>query len=277
MPSAPDSITSSRLRDTFTKLSDANEAAFVAYLAAGHPNAEKTVEIVLALEEAGADVIELGIPFSDPLADGVVNQIAAEKALAAGTTTRGVLDMIRAIREKSEIPLVLFTYLNPVYTYGFEDFHRDAAAAGADGILCLDLPPDEAAKNVELAQSKGLSPIRLIAPTTPEERFEEVCATADGFIYYVSREGVTGVQESLAEGLDEQVAVLKKHTDVPVCVGFGISKPEQAAQVAKSADGVVVGSAIVRTVIDNADADNLAQIVHDFAKPLIDAAKSARA
>lgn len=276
MPSAPDSITSSRLSDTFTKLSDANQAAFVAYLAAGHPNAEKTVEIVLALEEAGADVIELGIPFSDPLADGVVNQIAAEQALAAGTTTRGVLDIIRAIREKSQIPLVLFTYLNPVYTYGFEDFHRDAAAAGADGILCLDLPPDEAAVNAELAKTEGLCPIRLIAPTTPEERFEDVCKTADGFIYYVSREGVTGVQESLAEGLDQQVAVLKKHTDVPVCVGFGISKPEQAAQVAKSADGVVVGSAIVRTVIDNKDADDVAQIVHDFTKPLIDAAKSAR-
>lgn len=275
-PSSVTKSTNNRLGATFARLADANQAAFVAYMAAGHPSAKKTVEIVLALEEAGADVVELGIPFSDPLADGVVNQIAAEQALKAGTTTRGVLDMIRAIREKSEIPLVLFTYLNPVYTYGFEKFHRDAAAAGADGILCLDLPPDEAARNSELAETEGLCPIRLIAPTTPEDRFEDVCKSADGFIYYVSREGVTGVQESLAEGLDDQVAVLKKHTNVPVCVGFGISKPDQAAQVAKAADGVVVGSAIVRTIIDHADSDNVATIVRDFTKPLVDAAKAAR-
>ena len=269
--------TNSRLASTFNDLAARNEAAFVAYLAAGHPSPERTADLVVALADAGADVVELGVPFSDPLADGVVNQLAAEAALKAGTTIQHVLEIIRKIRERSEVPLVLFTYLNPVYTYGFEKFHRDAAAAGADGILTLDLPADEAQKNTELASAEGLAPIRLIAPTTPESRFDSICSQADGFIYYVSREGVTGVQESLSEGIDDQVAAIKKHTDLPICVGFGISKPEQAAQVAKAADGVVVGSAIVRTILDNADDPNLPTILRDFTAPLVAATKSARA
>jgi tryptophan synthase alpha chain len=184
--------------------------------------------------------------------------------------------MIERIRQVSDIPLVLFTYLNPVYTYGYEAFHRDAAAAGADGILPLDLPPDEASQNRELLNHSGLQQIRLIAPTTPPERVPVITAQAEGFIYYVSREGVTGVQDSLAVDLDKQVAAIKLHTSVPVCVGFGIHKPEQAASVARAADGVVIGSAIVRAIEQNQSAADLPARLHAFAAPLAAAIRAAR-
>lgn len=266
----------SRIDTTFARARAENRAAFVAYLCAGDPNLESTPALVAALEAAGADIIELGLPFSDPLADGVVNQLAADRALRAGATTRGVLRMIERIRSVSEIPLVLFTYLNPVYTYGYEAFHRDAASAGADGILPLDLPPDEALQNRELLKHEGLQQIRLIAPTTPADRVPAITARAEGFIYYVSREGVTGVQNDLAVDLDKQVAAIKQHTSVPVAVGFGIHKPEQAASVARAADGVVIGSAIVRTVEANQSAPDLPDKLHAFAAPLAKAIRSAR-
>ncbi len=267
----------SRIDSTFSRLAGENRAAFVAYLCAGDPTLEATPELVAALEAAGADIIELGLPFSDPLADGVVNQMAADRALKAGATTAGVLRMIEAIRRRSEIPLVLFTYLNPVYTYGFERFHRDAAAAGADAILALDLPPDEAARNAELARHEGLQQIRLVAPTTPQERLPLVVSGAEGFIYLVSREGVTGVQDALADNIGDQVALVKQHTDVPVCVGFGIHKEEQAAAVARAADGVVVGSALVRLVEKHRAEKDMPKRLHDFAAPLVRAAHEARA
>lgn len=267
----------SRIDTTFARLREENRAGFIAYLAAGDPSLDATPALVAALEAAGADIIELGLPFSDPLADGVVNQLAADRALKAGATTRGVLEMIQRIRQVSQIPLVLFTYLNPVYAYGFEKFHHDAAAAGADGILALDLPPDEAACNKELLGHAGLQQIRLIAPTTPIDRIPVITAQAEGFIYYVSREGVTGVQDSLAVDLDKQVAAIKAHTNVPVCVGFGIHKPEQAASVARAADGVIVGSAIVRTIGQNQHAADLPDRLRSFAQPLAAAIHSARA
>ena len=266
----------SRIDTTFARARTENRAAFVAYLCAGDPDLESTPALVAALESAGADVIELGLPFSDPLADGVVNQMAADRALKAGATTRGVLRMIERIRKTSDIPLVLFTYLNPVYTYGFESFHRDAASAGADGILSLDLPPDEADRNREFLNHTGLQQIRLIAPTTPPERVPVITARAEGFIYYVSREGVTGVQNDLAVDLDRQVAAIKEHTSVPVAVGFGIHQPAQAASVAKAADGVVIGSAIVRVIEANQEAKDLPSRLHAFAAPLAEAIRTAR-
>jgi tryptophan synthase alpha chain len=217
----------------------------------------------------------LGLPFSDPLADGIVNQLAAQRALDGGTTTAGVLDLVRRLRVRSQIPIVLFTYLNPVYTYGFERFHADAAAAGADGVLLLDLPPDEAAANAELTGTHGLRQIRLVAPTTPPERMKQIGASAEGFVYYVSREGVTGEQTSLATNIAENVAHIKAGSGVPVCVGFGISTPDQAAAVAQSADGVVVGSAIVKTIAAHGASPNLAQLVADFVRPLVEATKAA--
>ncbi|HRQ89171.1 MAG TPA: tryptophan synthase subunit alpha, partial [Bacteroidia bacterium] len=237
-----------RIDQRFAALRETGKPAFVAYVAAGDPDLDRCLDILSALEQAGADIIELGVPFSDPMADGIVNQMAAHRALEAGATTRGVLDLVRRFRETSHTPVVLFTYLNPVYAYGFAKFHADAAAAGADGILLLDLPPDEAGHNAELTDGGELRHIRLIAPTTPAERIPQLAAAAEGFVYYVSREGVTGAQTSLAEGIAENVATIKAHTSVPVVVGFGISTPEQAAAVGRASDGVVVGSAIVREI-----------------------------
>ena len=263
-----------RLDNAFSRLREKGQRAFVAYVCAGDPDLERSVDIVLALERAGVDVVELGVPFSDPLADGVVNQMAADRALRAGASTAGVLEMIRRLRQQSQIPLVLFTYLNPVYTYGYQRFHQDAAAAGADGVLVLDLPPDEADENAELRPAPELKHIQLVAPTSSAERIETIAKRAEGFVYYVSRLGVTGAQASVAEGIAEQVARIREATTVPVCVGFGVANPEQAAEVATKADGVVVGSAIVRLIERNGDATDLADQVEAFVKPLVQAVKA---
>lgn len=261
-----------RLAQTFSALRQANQKAFIAYVAAGDPEFGKSLEIMAALAAAGADIIELGLPFSDPLADGIVNQMAADRALKSGMTTAKSLDLVREFRKSHETPIVLFTYLNPVFTYGYEKFHRDAEAAGVDGILLLDLPPDEAAKNPDLAAGTGLKHIRLIAPTSPAERVALLAASAEGFIYALSRTGVTGAHGAPSANIAAQVAAIKQHASVPVCVGFGISTPEQAAEVARAADGVIVGSAIVKQVELHPDAP--AAAVRDFTMPLIRAVKA---
>lgn len=261
-----------RLSTTFTNLRNQGKKAFVAYIAAGDPDFEKSLEAMKTLADIGADVIELGLPFSDPLADGIVNQMAADRALKAGMTTARVLDLIRAFRTTHDTAIVLFTYLNPVFTYGFERFHHDAAAAGADGILLLDLPPDEAAQHADLAASSGLSQIRLIAPTTPPERLAMLARSSKGFIYALSRTGVTGAHGGPSANVAETVARIREHTDTPVCVGFGISNAEQAAMVASMADGVIVGSALVKQV--ELHPDSPAQAIREFATPLITATKN---
>jgi tryptophan synthase alpha chain len=271
----PAPVNSQRIAQRFQKLAAAGQKGFIAYITAGDPSAEATLEILHALEEAGTDVIELGIPFSDPLADGPTIQAASGRALAAGMTVRRALELVRKFRATSEVPLVLFTYLNPIYVYGFERFLTDAAAAGADGLLILDLPPDEADQNAELVFAGGLDPIRLIAPTTPPARMAKIAATGKGFVYYVSREGVTGEQTSLSDTIASQVAEIRRHTPLPVAVGFGISSPEQSAAVAKNSDAVVVGSAIVRRIAENAASADLAQQVANFVRPLVQAAHSA--
>lgn len=259
-----------RLDNTFASLKANARKAFIAYIAAGDPSFELCLEIMHALVEAGVDIIELGLPFSDPLADGIVNQMAAERALKAGMTSSRSLDLIRAFREKdNETPIVLFTYLNPIFNYGFAKFQLDAVNAGADGILLLDLPPDEADLSDELSENHGLSHIRLIAPSTPPERVKLLAEKAEGFIYALSRSGVTGGHSAPSEMIPAQVAAIKAHTNVPVCVGFGISNPEQAALVAKSADGVIVGSAIVKRVELNLATP--AKAVADFVRPLVEA------
>ncbi len=259
-----------RLDDTFATLKKQNQKAFIAYVAAGDPSFDLSLEIMHTLADIGADVIELGLPFSDPLADGIVNQMAADRALKSGMNTARTLELIKAFRENNDkTPIVLFAYLNPIFTYGFSRFQKDAVAAGADGILLLDLPPDEAELSSELSENKALSHIRLIAPSTPPERVKMLAEKAEGFIYALSRSGVTGGHSAPAATIPAQVAGIKQYTNVPVCVGFGISNPEQAALVAKSADGVIVGSAIVKRIEENLD--NPAQAVRDFAKPLIDA------
>jgi len=257
-----------RLAETFASLKSAHRKAFIAYVAAGDPTFDLSLEIMHALANVGADVIELGLPFSDPLADGIVNQMAADRALKAGMTTARALELIRVFRENNDkTPIVIFTYLNPIFTYGFAKFQLDAVNAGADGILLLDLPPDEAELSEELAENHGLSHIRLIAPSTPPERVKLLAEKAEGFIYALSRTGVTGGHSAPAETIPAQVAAIKAHTDVPVCVGFGISTAEQAAMVAKASDGIIVGSAIVKQVELNQQ--NPAKAVADFTRPLI--------
>jgi tryptophan synthase alpha chain len=256
-----------RIDQCFAALGPRNEKAFIAYICAGDPSLSRTVDLALALEKSGVDILELGVPFSDPLADGVVNQLAAQRALAAGATVPGVLDCVRQIRRRSHIPIVLYTYLNPIFQFGFDRFHREADDAGVDGLLLLDLPPEED------QPSEGPFHIRLIAPTTPPERIAEICARAAGFVYYVSREGVTGVQSSVASSLSERVSEIRRSTKLPVAVGFGISTAEQAAEVAQVADGVVVGSAIVQQISEQAASPDLAPRIEEFVRPLVAAVK----
>jgi len=280
---------SERIERLFVRCRDENRAGFIPYICAGDPNFARTVEIALALERSGADLLELGLPFSDPLADGIVNQLAAQRALEAGATAHGVLDCVREIRRASEIPIVLYTYLNPIFRFGIEKFNQAAADAGVDGLLILDLPPEEDANAQKL---DGLKPsslrnendsnaakivrVRLIAPTTPPERIALIAQAARGFIYYVSREGVTGARDSVAQALEEKLALIRQHTDLPVAVGFGISNPEQAATVARVADAVVVGSAIVDLIGKVGDADVLADRVAKFVTPIVSAISSSR-
>ena len=256
-----------RIDQCFRALREQNEKAFIAYICAGDPNLPRTVDLALALEKAGVDILELGVPFSDPLADGLVNQLAAQRALEAGATVPGVLDCIRKIRQRSQIPIVLYTYLNPIFQFGFDRFHREAADAGVDGLLLLDLPPEED------QPSEGPLHIRLIAPTTPPDRIEQICARAAGFIYYVSREGVTGEQSSVASSLGDHIEEIRRHTKLPIAVGFGISTAEQAREVARVADAVVVGSAIVKRIADSGSAADLAARIAEFVSPLARAVK----
>jgi tryptophan synthase alpha chain len=263
-----------RLDDLFARLKVMGRPAMIAYITGGDPTLAATAKVAISLEKAGVDILELGVPFSDPLADGATIQMASGRALAAGASVPGIIDLIREIRKTSQIPIVLFAYLNPIYVYGFDRFQTDAAAAGADGLLLLDLPPQEAARNIELSGEKGLlrlKSIRLIAPTTPPDRLKEITDTAEGFIYYVSREGVTGEQSSLSTDIAERVAAIRALTEVPVAVGFGISNPEQAATVAGLADGVVVGSAIVRKIGEYGDIPELADKIADFVRPIAEA------
>jgi tryptophan synthase alpha chain len=262
-----------RIDRTFETLRTRSQSALIAYIAAGDPDMETTERIVLSFEKAGVDLIELGLPFSDPLADGIVNQMAASRALAAGATTAKVLDLIRSIRRQSEIPIVLYTYLNPIYRYGFGKFMADAEEAGVDGLLILDLPPDEAESNPDFTTASPLKRIRLIAPTTPEERIAKLTQGASGFIYYVSREGVTGERTDVAASLPERVSAIRATTALPIAVGFGISTPEQVRSVALVADAVVVGSAIVKRIGEWARDPDLVEKLHAFVAPLAAAAK----
>ncbi len=260
-----------RIDRCFADLRTRGEKAFIAYICAGDPTLARTVELARALQAAGTDILELGVPFSDPLADGIVNQLAAQRALEAGATVRGVLDCVREIRRESEMPIVLYTYLNPIVQFGLGDFYREAEAAGVDGLLILDLPPDE---DVE-QRTDAVAHIRLVAPTTPRKRLEQICARGEGFIYYVSREGVTGAQTSVASSLGERVAEIRECTDLPVAVGFGVSDPAQVAEVARHADAVVVGSAIVHQIANAGDDPDLPGKIRAFVEPLALATKRA--
>lgn len=256
-----------RIDAKFQALRKAKRKGFIAYICAGDPNLKATAQLAREFERAGVDVLELGVPFSDPLADGVVNQLAAERALHAGTTLRGVLKMVAALRKSGfQTPVVFYVYFNVVYHYGVKRFAKDAAAAGVDGVLALDLPPEEAGKYEKAIKPTGLHPIYLIAPTTPEARVKQIARHASGFIYYVSREGVTGMQQKVAATIRQHIAMIRRHSRLPVTVGFGISTPQQARAVANSADAVVVGSAIVNQIGKGKSARQVARFVRSMVK-----------
>ena len=263
-----------RIDARFQDLKKQGKKAFIPYITAGDPTLDRTMDIVLSLEKAGVDVIELGVPFSDPVADGVVNQEAAMRALEHNTSLRDILGMVKRLREKTQIPLVLFTYFNPVCAYGIEAFAPACAEAGVDGVLCVDLPPDEAEDYKKLMDENGIATIFLLAPTSTKERIELIAKSSTGFVYYVSRTGVTGEQAEIESSVEDMVGKIKQHTDKPVAVGFGISKPEHAIDVAGFADGVIVGSAIVRMIGALGDSPETPEKVGAFVKSLVDATKS---
>lgn len=242
-----------RIAASFQKAREAGRAAFVPYLCAGDPDFETSLAACRAVIENGADILEIGVPFSDPLADGLTNQLAAQRALLGGMTQERVFQLVERIRQFSDLPIVLYTYYNLVFSIGETEYAQRAKAAGVDGLLTLDLPPEEAGTLIDACDNEGLANIFIIAPTTPEARIQLICKHASGFLYYVSRTGVTGERERLADGLKEAVERIKRHATTPVVVGFGISKPEQVTEVGTIADGVVVGSAIVNCIRDHAD------------------------
>ena len=244
-----------RIGERFAKRRAEGEPAFVAFLTAGDPSLDRTVEAAVQLDQAGADVLELGVPFSDPLADGPVIQRASERALARGVTLAGVLDSVRRIRARSDLPLLLFSYYNPLLQYGLERLAREAKAAGVDGAPVTDLPPEEAEEWIAAARAVDLDTVFLAAPTSPPERLRRVAEASRGFVYAVSRTGVTGERQALSHDARPLVERLRALTDVPVALGFGLSTPEQVREAAAVADGVVVGSALVRFLEEHPEGD----------------------
>jgi tryptophan synthase alpha chain len=260
-----------RIAEGFARLKRAGKKGFIVYIGAGDPNLEATRELALAFDKAGVHVLELGVPFSDPLADGLVNQLAAQRGLESGTTPPKVLATVAAIRKSSEIPIILYIYYNLIHRVGLESFIRDAAKAGVDGLLVLDLPPEESVNYEALMRKAGLCHIYLVAPTTPEDRIEFIVKRGSGFIYCISREGVTGMQKQVASNVAQQVAKIRAHTKLPIAVGFGISTPEQARAVATAADAVVVGSAVVNQIALHGKSPDLVINVIKFTKSIAQA------
>ncbi len=265
-----------RIEQRFARLKAEGRKGFVAYIGAGDPHLEATRQLAVAFDHAGVDVLELGVPFSDPLADGVVNQLAAQRGLESGTTPPKLLETVAAIRRESQIPLVLYVYFNLLHRIGVERFIQEAAHAGVDGLLVLDLPPEESENYEHLMAAAGLCPIYLVAPTTPEERIALIVPRGRGFIYYISREGVTGMQTKVAANIDAMTARIRQHTPLPIAIGFGVSNPEQARLVAASAEAVVVGSAIVNQIAQFGKSSDLVPTVAAFVRTLVDAVKQTK-
>ncbi|WP_353570214.1 tryptophan synthase subunit alpha [Candidatus Albibeggiatoa sp. nov. BB20] len=257
-----------RITDCFDRLKQQNSTALIPFITAGDPQPEFTVPFMHALVSAGADIIELGIPFSDPMADGPVIQKASERALAAGTHLKDVLEMVKTFRQQdSDTPVVLMGYLNPIEMMGYEAFAQAAHAAGVDGILSVDLPPEEAEEPLKIFKKYQLDPIFLLAPTSDDERIQKVAHYASGYLYSVSLKGVTGSANLDVNAVSEKMQQIRQHTDIPIGVGFGIKDPETAAQVAKVSDAVIVGSALVKR-IETLPHGELLESMSDFVKSL---------
>lgn len=250
-----------RMEETFKRLKNNNEKALVGFITAGDPDMETSVSIISAMCENGADILELGVPFSDPTADGPVIQRSSGRALKAGMNLGSVIEMTRKIRQNTDVPIILFSYYNPIMAYGIDRFHTDAVDAGADGVLVVDLPPEESEELTGNWTGNDLCLIRLVAPTTPPGRMEMIARDAAGFLYMVSMTGVTGSGGLDITQIGECVEMLKKSASVPICVGFGISTPSDVAAVSAVADGVVIGSAFERTIEENLDNPDLPSII----------------
>ena len=263
----------SAIDDVFARCAKEGRAAFIPFLMAGDPDLAATESFLEALTAGGADIIELGVPFSDPIADGPINQRAAIRALASGTKLSNILEMVARHRDRLGVPIVLFTYFNPIHARGIEHFAEQAGSSGVDGVLCVDLPPEEGERElVPALREQGVDTIFLLAPTSTRERVNRVERVSSGFVYYVSRTGVTGEQTALPSDLVREVKRLRKRLDQPLAVGFGISTAAQVAAVGEMADGVVVGSALVRLIEENQGSRDLASLLenktHELSAPL---------
>jgi len=256
----------SRLSEVFERLRLNGRGGLVTYLTAGDPDADHSTALLLAVARAGADVLEVGVPFSDPLADGPVIQRASERALAGGMSLRGALEIVRRVRTEADTPIVLFTYANPVIRMEPDAFARAAADAGVDGVLILDYPVEEAEPLRAPLRDAGLDPIFLISPTTTEERIRKSAALGRGFLYVISRLGVTGARERLPEDVDRLMQRVRACADLPVALGFGISRPEQVAEAWRLADAAVVGSALVNVVAEHAASSDLCERAGEYVR-----------
>ncbi len=275
-PAAPRAQSSDegRIAQHFRELSARGELGLVAYVTAGDPSLEATGQIVLAASESGADVIELGVPFSDPVADGPTIQRASDRALRAGTTLAGVIDLVRRLRAHTQVPLILFSYFNPILQMGLEKFADAAASAGADGVLVTDLTPEEAAEYRAAMRARHLNTIFLAAPTSTDGRLAKIAECSSGFLYLISRTGVTGTRDALPEDLPALARRVRRFTRLPLAVGFGISQPEHVSILGGIADAAVVGSAIVAQIEKSTNADQAAANVAALIRSLKDAARS---
>jgi tryptophan synthase alpha chain len=259
----------SRIKNTFNRLKKKNETALIPYIMAGDPDLMTTKELILEMEKAGCDIIELGAPFSDPMADGPTIQKAALRSLRNSISIADVLGLVADVRKESKIPLILMTYYNLIFKYGEEPFVSDAVAAGLDGLILPDLPVEEAGSLNAAAKKAGLDMIFLAAPTSTDERIKQVCKASHGFVYYVSLTGVTGARAGIQASVQDAIKQIKESTDKPVAVGFGISTPDQAAQVSHwGADGVIVGSALVKVIEQNIGSPDLVPHAADFVRAL---------
>jgi len=257
-----------RIEETFSRLRLRGEKALIPFITAGDPDLETTETLIHALVHSGADLIELGVPFSDPMADGPTIQASSERALAKGTSLPAILETVASVRKHTNVPIVLMGYFNPVFRYGVERFAADAAAAGVDGLLIVDLPPEEAEEISGYLKAAGVRLITLIAPTTPPARVEYLVSRAEGFVYYVSMTGVTGVRQVDPTAIEREVGSLQSLSSAPVAVGFGISSPQDVAAVGRFADAVVVGSALVKIIEAFGSSPDLPERVKDFVSSL---------
>ncbi|MFA5088512.1 MAG: tryptophan synthase subunit alpha [Candidatus Omnitrophota bacterium] len=259
---------SNRIKKKFETLRAKGKKAFIAFITAGDPSLKTTEELVLSFEHSGVDIVELGVPFSDPLADGPTIQAASQRALNNGVTLQKILDTVRHIRKRSSIPLALMSYYNPIFHYGEKQFMAEAGKAGVDGLIVPDLPPEEAGSLIKLARQNCIATVFFLSPTTTLKRMKGIVRISDGFIYYVSLTGVTGARQKLPDTIVKNVKLAKRLTDKPICVGFGISTAAQVKLIAQVADGVIVGSAIVQEIFKNKGKNNLVRDVSRYVAKL---------